>query len=142
MDDGCGLRSRSWPFGLRDRAGLGNISRVKNERRKKRSAAVRMATAFEEETRRFNELSLEERESSVAMGYVYNSRIRLHPTRCTSCGGRGVRERRDRPRAEVACRVCQGTGWIQRRVWDDAILGLRPNKTYWQGRRWWRHWRR
>jgi hypothetical protein len=61
----------------------------------------------EEVTRRFNEIPIEERESSVAKGYVYNSSIRLHPTRCTSCGGRGFRERRARPRAEVACRVCQ-----------------------------------
>jgi DnaJ-class molecular chaperone len=115
---------------------------VKNERRKNRSAAVRLANAFEEETRRFNALPIEERESSIAKEYAYNSSIRLHPTRCTSCGGRGSRERRGRPRAEVPCRVCQGTGWIQRRVSDDAILGLRPSKVYWQGRRWWRHWRR
>ena len=64
---------------------------MKNERRKKRSGAVRLANAFEEETKRFNELPLEERESSVAKDYVY---------------------------------------------------GLRPNKAYWQGRRWWRHWGR
>lgn len=120
---------------------LGNLLLMKNERRKKRLAAVRLADAFEEETRRFNDLPPEVRETSIAKAYVYNSSIRLHPTRCTSCGGGGFRERRGRPRREVACRVCQGTGWIQRRVSDDAILGLRPSKTYWQGRRWWRHWR-
>ena len=128
-------------FPLRVHPDLGKLLLVKNERRKRRLAAVRLANAFEQQTRRFHELPLEERELSVAKAYVYNSSLRLHPTRCVSCGGCGFRERRGRPRAEVACRVCQGTGWIQRRVTDEAILGLRPSKAYWQGRRWWRHWR-
>jgi hypothetical protein len=114
---------------------------MSNERRKARAARRRQADAFEDETRSFNARPLEEIQDAVARDYVLNSESHLHPLRCAGCGGRGSRERRGRSRSDVPCRVCQGTGWIQRRVGDDLILGMRPNKVYWQGRRWWRHWR-
>jgi hypothetical protein len=28
----------------------------------------------------------------------------------------------------------------ERRLNDDRLLGMGPSKTYWRGRRWWRHW--
>lgn len=114
---------------------------MKNERRKRRIAYRRMAQRFEDEARDFNALPWEERKLRVAQDHVCNSSIRLHPLTCAACGGGGTKERRSRARGAVPCRVCQGTGLIQRRVDNERLLGMRPSKVYWQGRRWWRHWR-
>jgi hypothetical protein len=113
---------------------------MKNERRKRRAASRLLAERFEFETREFNALPLELRQDMVATGGVLNSPLHLHPLTCQACGGRGFKERRGRPRETVPCRVCQGSGVIQRRLDDDRLLGLRPSKIYWSGRRWWRHW--
>jgi hypothetical protein len=115
---------------------------MKNERRKRRAASRLLAERLEAETRQFNALPLEIRQDMVAKDYVLNSHISLHPLACRACGGRGFKERRGTPRETVPCRVCQGSGLIQRRPDDDRLLGMRPSKTYWRGRRWWRHWGR
>lgn len=115
---------------------------MKNERRKRRVADREMADRFEDEARTFNARPEEERQDLVAPAYLHNSSARLHPLTCRACGGRGTKERRGRARGTVPCRVCQGTGLIQRRVGDDHLLGIRPSKVYWRGRRWWRHWQR
>jgi hypothetical protein len=113
---------------------------MKNERRKRRAASRLLAERFEAETREFNALPLELGRDMVAKAYVLNSFSHLHPLTCRACGGGGFKERRGRPRETVPCRVCQGTGLIQRRPDDDRLLGMRPSKIYWRGRRWWRHW--
>jgi DnaJ-class molecular chaperone len=115
---------------------------MKNERRKQRIAYRDMANRFEDEARAFNARPDEEREDMVAKAYVLNSSACLHPLTCRACGGRGTKQRRGRARGTVPCRVCQGTGLVQRRLDDDRLLGMRPSKVYWRGRRWWRHWRR
>ena len=115
---------------------------MKNERRKRRTARRYMVQRFEDETRAFNALPWEERRTMPAQDAVYNSPLRLHPMACRACGGRGTKERRGRARKAAPCRVCQGTGLLQRRVDDERLLGMRPSKVYWRGRRWWRHWPR
>lgn len=115
---------------------------MKNERRKRRTASRLLSERFEAETREFNALPEELRDEMIAKAYVLNSSLHLHPLACRACGGHGFTERRGSPRETVPCRVCQGSGLIQRRPDDDRLLGMRPNKVYWHGRRWWRHWRR
>jgi hypothetical protein len=115
---------------------------MKNERRKRRAESRLLAERFEAETREFDALPLELQKDMISKSYVLNSPLHLHPLSCEACGGVGSKERRGRPRGSVPCRVCQGSGLIQRRIDDGRLLGVRPNKVYWGGRRWWRHWSR
>jgi hypothetical protein len=60
----------------------------------------------------------------------------LHYKRCEACGGRGHKERRDKPQGWVVCRVCQGAGAIHRLGPDGKIFALRPSKVYYHRQRW------
>jgi hypothetical protein len=51
--------------------------------------------------------------------------------RCLGCGGRGWRERRDKPAGKVRCRVCSGYGSIRVSLVDGRITPLYPAKVYW-----------